>query len=111
MLVGLALGCQTQFVGSAYIDARTCVTRCSLDKMQMSGMVYLGGYSSACVCEVPRPPAAPPLAAPRSPAAPQPASPPDASPRAAPPGALGAAVGVIQQMRGQNAMQPMAPAR
>jgi len=75
-------GCQTQFVGSAHIDASACAGTCAASNLQMAGMVYLGEYSSACVCEIPRPAAAP--AAPASPAA---------------MGAVGAAVGVVMQQR------------
>lgn len=95
-----AAGCQTQFLGNAHIDPATCQARCTADHLQMSGMVYMGEYSSACICEVPReePQALPP---PR-----MPAGPPDGPPSggasgatALAPGSLGASAGVIMQMR------------
>ena len=63
----------------------------------MTGMVYMGEYSSACICEIPRPAAAPP---------PMGAPPPTGAPPSAVPGAsgaaAGAAAGVVMQMRRAN---------
>jgi hypothetical protein len=93
-----AAGCQTQFIGNAHIDPATCQTRCAADHLQMSGMVYMGEYSSACICEVPRSDAPLP---PRPPEAP-PAALRGSSGSGAPirvAGSLGATAGVIMQMR------------
>jgi hypothetical protein len=79
MTLGLALGCQTAFVGSAHIDIATCEATCAQSKLRMAAMIYMGEYSSACVCEVARP------------------GPNAAASTAA--GAVGATAGVIQQMR------------
>lgn len=51
-----ALGCATSFTGSAYVEnGRTgCEAKCRGQGMAVAGMVYMGEYSSACVCEVPR---------------------------------------------------------
>jgi hypothetical protein len=92
------IGCQTNFVGSPHIDPATCASKCAQDRLAMAGMVYMGEYSSACICEVPRPPSAPTTAT------------------AA--GAMGTTVGVIMQMRRQAEEQqqgmrqgPQAPNR
>ncbi len=61
--VGIALGigvasagCATHFTGSAHIEGGrpACEAKCRGQGMQIAGMVYMGEYSSACVCEVPR---------------------------------------------------------
>ena len=81
-----SLGCQTQFTGSPHIDPATCQAKCAADRLVMAGMVYMGEYSSACLCEVPRPAGA--------------------LPAAAAAGAVGgAAAGVVMQMRRQNEQQ------
>lgn len=78
----LAAGCQTQFTGSPHIDPATCQAKCAEQRLVMAGMVYMGEYSSACICEIPRPPGAPaPVAG------------------AATGAAAGAAAGVVMQMR------------
>jgi hypothetical protein len=48
-------GCATSFTGSAHIEGGrgACQSKCAGQGMQMAGMVYMGEYSSACVCEVP----------------------------------------------------------
>jgi len=55
--LGLALstfGCATTFTGSAHIDGRpACEHQCRSEGMELAGMVYMGEYSSACVCQVP----------------------------------------------------------
>jgi hypothetical protein len=56
-LYGLgASGCATSFHGGAHVaDGRAgCERKCQSENLQIAGMVYLGEYSSACVCEVPR---------------------------------------------------------
>jgi hypothetical protein len=82
LLIGLGIGCQPSFSGNPHIDIATCQARCAKDQLQMTGMVYLGEYSSACLCEVPRPPGA-------------------GSGAAA--GSMGAATGVVMQMRANQA--------
>lgn len=58
-VLGLALsllgaGCATNFQGSAHVGgAAACARRCSAQGMELAGIVYMGDYSSACVCEVP----------------------------------------------------------
>ncbi len=49
--------CATSFTGSAHIeDGRTgCEAKCSGQGLTMTGLVYLGEYSSACVCSVDEP--------------------------------------------------------
>ncbi len=51
-----AVGCATRFTGSAHIEGGRsgCEAKCRGQAMQIAGMVYMGEYSSACVCEVPR---------------------------------------------------------
>jgi hypothetical protein len=58
-VIGLALmlmGCATSFTGSPHIEngRAGCEEKCKGQGMQVAGMVYMGEYSSACVCEVPR---------------------------------------------------------
>ena len=57
--VGLCLtlglsGCPTTFQGNAHVQGGRagCESKCKKTKMRMSGIVFLGEYSSACVCEV-----------------------------------------------------------
>ena len=101
VVLGAGLGCQTQFVGDAHIDPAACQAKCTEAGLAMAGMVYMGQYSSACVCEVPKP------AAPLAPPPPPPGGPPGAPPGpggstgalALASAALGAGVGVIMQTR------------
>lgn len=55
LLSPIAAGCATSFTGSAHVeDGRAgCEAKCRGQGMQVAGMVYMGEYSSACVCEVP----------------------------------------------------------
>lgn len=48
-------GCATSFTGSAHIEGgrAECEQKCAGQGLALSGMVYMGEYSSACVCEVP----------------------------------------------------------
>ncbi len=48
-------GCATTFTGSPHVeDGRAgCEKKCKGQGMEVAGMVYMGEYSSACVCEVP----------------------------------------------------------
>jgi hypothetical protein len=50
------VGCATSFTGDAHVEngRAGCAEKCKGQGMQMAGMVYMGEYSSACVCEVPR---------------------------------------------------------
>ena len=57
--VGLCLtlglsGCPTTFQGNAHVQGGRagCEKQCKKSKMRMSGMVFLGEYSTACICEV-----------------------------------------------------------
>jgi len=63
MSVGLLLtlglgGCPTTFSGNAYVAGGRagCEQMCKKSKLKMSGMVFLGEYSSACICELPSKP-------------------------------------------------------
>ncbi|MDD9939412.1 MAG: lipoprotein [Myxococcales bacterium] len=78
-------GCATSFTGSAHIEGGRsgCESKCAGQGLAMSGMVYMGEYSSACVCEVPG----------ASSAAGGPAS------------VAGGAAGVVMQMRQQQQQQ------
>jgi hypothetical protein len=82
MVLALA-GCRTEFYGSPHIDPATCQQKCGAANLQMAGMVYMGEYSSACICEIPH--------------APPPAAAPGAATTSA--GITGVAVAVIDQMR------------
>ena len=82
LLVALS-GCvkATEFTGSAHVEEGRagCERKCASQGLAMTGMVYMGEYSSACMCEVPG-------AATTSSAAPSAA-------------AAGASSGVVMQMR------------
>ncbi|MET0384843.1 MAG: hypothetical protein ABW321_02735 [Polyangiales bacterium] len=55
-LLGFAVtGCATNFTGSAHIEGgrAACEQKCNGQGLAMSGLVYMGEYSSACVCSVP----------------------------------------------------------
>lgn len=81
-MIGSGAGCQTQFIGDPHISPAACQAKCAQSNLQMAGMVYMGEYSSACVCEVARTGGAPAGLASA--------------------GAMGAAPGVIMQMRRAN---------
>ncbi len=51
-LMGL-VGCATSFTGDPHVeDGRAgCEKKCRADGMEFAGMVYMGEYSDACVCE------------------------------------------------------------
>jgi hypothetical protein len=55
-LLSSTVGCATSFTGSPHIEGGRsgCEAKCRGQGMQIAGMVYMGEYSSACVCEVPR---------------------------------------------------------
>jgi hypothetical protein len=48
-------GCATAFMGSPHVEGgrQGCETKCRGQGMTVAGMVYMGEYSSACVCAVP----------------------------------------------------------
>jgi outer membrane lipoprotein SlyB len=54
MALGLA-GCATAFTGSPHVEGgrSACEQKCSSQGMEATGMVYMGEYSSACVCQIP----------------------------------------------------------
>lgn len=79
----LLVACQTQFTGSPHIEPAACQAKCSAVQMQMTGMIYMGEYSSACICE-------------RAPAA---SAPVPAASHGGAGGVSGAAAGVVMQMR------------
>ncbi len=81
-------GCATSFTGDAHFPggARGCYDHCQGAGMQMGSMVYMGEYSSACVCE--------PLGAPAG--------------QQGSAGAAGGAVGVVLQHRAQQQQQQQA---
>jgi len=85
-LVTLTIGCQTTFTGDPHIDPGQCQAKCQENHLQMAGMVYMGEYSSACLCEVPKPPQGAPGSA-------------VSTLLLGDAGAGGAAAGVIMQMR------------
>ena len=54
-IVATASGCATSFTGSAHVEGGRagCERKCAGDGLTMQGLVYMGEYSSACVCAVP----------------------------------------------------------
>ena len=48
-------GCATSFTGNAHVeDGRNgCERKCKGQGMEVTGMVYMGEYSDACICSVP----------------------------------------------------------
>lgn len=50
----LGCACATSFYGSAHVEGgrAACEAKCAGQGLSMSGLVYLGEYSSACVCSV-----------------------------------------------------------
>jgi hypothetical protein len=110
-ILGFSLGCQTQFIGDAHIDPATCQARCTQSQLVMAGMVYMGAYSSACLCEVPRPPGAQPPGAPPAGAAPGAPAAGAASGSLGAAGSLGTIAGVMMQMQAATAQGMYQPAR
>ena len=82
LLLGSSIACNTQFIGDPHISPAACQARCAQSNLQMAGMVYMGEYSSACICEVGK------AGAPSG---------------VAVAGAMGAAPGVIMQMQREQA--------
>jgi hypothetical protein len=91
LVLSSGLGCATSFTGSPHIEGgrNGCEAKCRGQGMQIAGMVYMGEYSSACVCEVPR----------------SAASSKDRDMLVGSAGASGAAVGVVMQMARQQQQQ------
>ena len=54
-LLTVSTGCATSFTGSPHVEngRSGCESKCKGQGMEVAGMVYMGEYSSACVCEVP----------------------------------------------------------
>jgi hypothetical protein len=49
-----ATGCATGYAGSAHVSGRTaCEAKCKEQGMALSGMVFMGDYTSGCVCTMP----------------------------------------------------------
>lgn len=50
-----ASGCATNFTGSPHVEdgRRGCEAKCKSQGMEVAGMVYMGEYTSGCVCVVP----------------------------------------------------------
>ncbi len=55
ILLVLLGGCATSFTGSPHIEngRKGCDAKCSSQGMEVAGMVYMGEYTSGCVCSVP----------------------------------------------------------
>ena len=55
LALGMTSACATSFTGSAHVeDGRAgCERKCKGQGMELSGMVYMGEYSDACVCSTP----------------------------------------------------------
>ncbi len=53
-LATLLSACATSFTGSAHIEggAAECNSKCSAWGLEFAGMVAMGEYSSACICNV-----------------------------------------------------------
>lgn len=54
-MMGGLTACVTSFQGSPHVEGgrQGCESKCKGQGMAVAGMVYMGEYSSACVCEVP----------------------------------------------------------
>ena len=48
-------GCATSFTGSPHVEGGRggCEKKCNAQGMEVAGLVYMGEYSSACVCAPP----------------------------------------------------------
>lgn len=51
LLLTLVAGCATEFRGSAHISPAECSRRCGEIGGRLAAYVFVGAYSSACVCE------------------------------------------------------------
>ena len=81
----LTLGCATEFTGQPHFQGgpRECYRKCSSVGLVMQSFVYVGEYSSACVCGMPNESA-------------------EATPASATGATAAAAAGVAMQMRRQQ---------
>ena len=54
VVLGSLVGCATAFTGSAHVEEGRagCEKKCSEGGMELAGMVFMGEYSDACVCEM-----------------------------------------------------------
>ncbi len=43
-------GCSTQFTGNAHTSKQVCMEKCAGQNMMLAGMVYMGEYTSGCIC-------------------------------------------------------------
>ena len=83
-------GCATSFTGNAHVQGPgECVAKCDAGRMDFAGMVYMGEYTSGCICRARY------VSAPGTPTAQLPSADDDTFAVAAAP----AAVGVVMQMR------------
>ncbi len=82
----LVTGCATSFSGSAHINLDQCQAKCSKWNMIVTGMVAMGEYSTACVCQPPT-------------------GPKTSSPAASVSGVTGASAGVMMQMQRMRRQQ------
>ena len=55
LLATLGTACATSFTGSAHVEEGRggCERKCKGQGMEVTGMVYMGEYSDACICSVP----------------------------------------------------------
>ena len=55
LVATLGTACATSFTGSAHVEEGRggCERKCKGQGMEVSGMVYMGEYSDACICSVP----------------------------------------------------------
>ena len=55
LLLLVAGGCATSFYGSAHVegDRPGCERKCEEVGLQMQAFVFMGEYSTACVCDAP----------------------------------------------------------
>lgn len=88
LALGLAVvvsGCPTTFRGNAHVPngRKGCEQKCKRSGLRFSSMVFMGEYSSACVCEPARPK--------------EPTNTTTAEPSAAAAATAGAAVGAMMQ--------------
>jgi hypothetical protein len=50
----VATGCATAFAGSPHAGGRAgCEAKCKEQGMSLAGMVFMGEYTSGCVCTLP----------------------------------------------------------
>ncbi len=51
----LSTGCATSFTGDPHIEngRAGCEAKCKGQGMELAGMVFMGEYTSGCVCSVP----------------------------------------------------------